>query len=288
MDNLVKKNDEIIKYLTDEKFNIFYATDSNVEDYLPEIIWDNEKNWKNFFDVAKKESIQTIIIGKEIFNKEKLGEFESALMESTLPEPILNKFKELLNTLKENQDELGAFSFAWFKNGTKFSLIEKTKWFEEFEDGFSLIANESRTARSIEQPMVREDVLPPEISKKSENELAKEFLDYLLKEFPNPGRHEIYTAEHAFWEEKGVERYFGSKGRLLINKVSNIVSRKLEEREKEMIPKLIDECIRWAKDNDLNKLTKTNIIGFLSEKGIELSSNNKNILHTKVSLKLKS
>ncbi len=130
------------------------------------------------------------------------------------------------------------------------------------------------------------DELPEEISKKSVEEWAEEFYIYLQKDFPNASRHDIYTAEHVFWEEKGLDRY-GGKARVLIDKIANIIQRKLEAKEKEMIPKLVEEGIKWAKDNELKKMTKSNIIGFIAEKGLNLSSNSKDILYNRINLKLK-
>ena len=185
-------------------------------------------------------------------------------------------------------NKLGAFAFYWIKNETVYTLSEKTEWFSNFEHEFTNLAKEERAAdHSISRSSLEEEELPEEIRNKSAEELSDEFLENLLKEVSYPGRNDIYTAEELFWQQKGLERY-SSRGRLLRHQVSGIVLRKIEKREKEMIPQLIEDCIKWAKENELNKITKTNVIGFLAEKEIELSTNNKNILHSKASLKLKS
>lgn len=98
----------------------------------------------------------------------------------------------------------------------------------------------------------------------------------------------MYTAREAFWQEKGVNRFYSGKGRILMEKVSSIVERKLEAKEKETLPQLIKDCIEWAKENGLKKITKSNINGFLAEKEVNLSFSNKDILYNRVNLKLKN
>jgi len=286
-DDLDEKFNEIINHLDKNGFKIFYSKSTFRETNFPEFVWDLKKDWGEFFSIAKSEGIMTVITQTEKLSEENFEEFKDAMDNSTVSPEILKKFELVLSELKKNMNKLGAFAFYWIKNETVYTLSEKTEWFSNFEHEFTNLAKEERDAdHSISRSSLEEEELPEEIRNKSAEELSNEFFEYLLKEFPHPDRRDIYTAEELFWQQKGLERY-SSKGRLLRTQVSSIVSRKIDKREKEMIPQLVEDCIKWAKENELNKMTKTNVIGFLAEKEIELSSNNKNILHTKVSLKLK-
>jgi len=286
-DELDKKFNEIINHLDENGFNIFYSKTSLEDTNFPEFEWDLKKDWKGFFSIAKSEGVKTVMTQTEKLTEEDFEEFKDAMDNSTISPEILQKFKPILIEYKKNMNKLGAFTFHWIKNETVYTLSEKTEWFSNFEQELTSLAKEERDAdHSISRSSLEEEELPEEIRNKSAEELSNEFFEYLLKEFPHPDRRDIYTAEELFWQQKGLERY-SSKGRLLRTQVSSIVSRKIDKREKEMIPQLVEDCIKWAKENELSKMTKTNVIGFLAEKEIELSSNNKNILHTKVSLKLK-
>ena len=287
--DLEKNFDEVLEHLKKEKFNIFYSKNITEEGILPEINWENQDNsWKEFFSIAKKENINTIIVEKENFDKQFLENIENLMQNKIDEDSELNKrFNEFFQGLKKYENQLGAFIFSWIKDGARYSFSEKTSWLDEIENGLSEIKLLAKQQGGYRHRVIEDrDELPKEISKKPVEEWAEEFYNYLQKDFPNASRHDIYTAEHVFWEEKGVDRY-GGKARVLMDKVSNIIQRKLEAKEKEMIPKLVGEGIKWAKDNELKKMTKSNIIGFIAEKGLNLSSNSKDILYNRINLKLK-
>jgi len=257
---------------------------------LPEINWDTKNNsWNDFFSIAKKEGINTIISETENFRDEDVEKIEDIMQEKMEEDPeMVEQFNDIFKDLKKHKNELGAFIFSWIKDGARYSLTKKTQWFEDFGIKFKELQSQSKQVDRIRRRGIEtSEELPEEISKKSVEELAEEYYNYILKEFPKASRHDKYTAERVFWEEKGVDRYITGKGRMLIDKVSNLVERKLEAKEREMLPKLIEESIKWCKENELNKLTKSNILGFLAEKEINLSGHSKDILYNRVNIKLK-
>ena len=85
----------------------------------------------------------------------------------------------------------------------------------------------------------------------------------------------------------GINNY-SNKQRIFTNKVSAIVDRIIGQKEREMIPELIEKCIEWALENKIDKPTQAILRGFLAEDSINLTSNNFKILHTKVTLGLKN
>jgi len=287
--DLEKNFDEVIDYLKKEEFNIFYSKNVADEGIMPEINWENQDNsWEEFFAIAKKENINTIIVEKENFDKEFFEKIENSMQNKIDEDDELNERRnEFFNSLKKYENQLGAFIFSWIKDGTRYSLSEKTSWLDEIMNELSEIKSLAKQQGGYRHRVIEDRYeLPEEISKKSVEEWAEEFNNYLQKDFPNASRHDARLAEQVFWEEKEVDRYRG-KARVLIDKVWNIIEKKFEVKEKEMIPKLVEECIQWAKDNELKKMTKSNIIGFLAEKEIDWSSNNKDILYNRVNIKLK-
>lgn len=287
---LQKNYDEIIDFLKKEKYNIFHSRRNSEEGILPEINWDIKNNsWNDFFSIAKKEGVSTIISETENFSNEDIKKIENIIQEKIEEEPeMVEELNGIFKDLKKHKNELGTFIFSWIKDGARYSFTEKTPWFEELEinlEELQTIAREHRRHRptSTEE---REEV-PEAVSKKPVEELVEEYYNYILKEFPNASRHDMYNAERVFWQEKGVDKYITGKGRILIDKVSNLVERKLEVREREMLPKLIEECIKWCKEIELNKLTKSNVLGFLAEKEMNLSGHSKDILYNRVNIKLK-
>ncbi|MGI0081863.1 MAG: hypothetical protein ACREAG_00970 [Nitrosopumilaceae archaeon] len=58
--------------------------------------------------------------------------------------------------------------------------------------------------------------------------------------------------------------------------------------EKEILPQLQEECIKWCRENNLNKIVKAEVEAFLAEKEIPLSSEAERKLWQKVNISLKS
>ena len=119
------------------------------------------------------------------------------------------------------------------------------------------------------------------------NDLAKELLDYIEIEHPEANRGDLYDIERGFWESKGLNRY-STKHRIFTNKISTIIDKIHDKKEKEMIPELVEKCVEWAIQNKMEKPTQSILRGFLIGEDIDLSTNNFKILHSKVLIELKS
>lgn len=287
-DDLTNKLEGIEKFLSDNQFSIFTAQHFSHGKLIPQASWDMEENWENFFEVAKKEGISTIVLEKGNLEEEDVDDIKISLEDSDLPEQIIEKCKPLISELEKNQNKLAFFTFSWIKNGIEYSLSEKTKWYSEFENSLHLIAKAEQLAEPRRTGMIYEEKeLPKEIENKSAEELANELWDFMLKEYPNAGLRERYSIEKTFWMKKGVYRYDSIKANLLIDKVSSIILRKIDESEKEKIPDTVEKCINWLKKYQMKKLTKTDLNGFLAENSLDLSTTNRSIIHSRVNLKLK-
>jgi len=120
------------------------------------------------------------------------------------------------------------------------------------------------------------------------NDLAERMMEWLEKEYPGAKERESHFARREFFNSIGFPAIYDEKARTLREKTISIVDRIMEEKEKEKMPELIDECIKWAEENNLKKLTKAQMTVFLDEKDCSLSWTNDDILYTRVNFKLKS
>ncbi len=111
-------------------------------------------------------------------------------------------------------------------------------------------------------------------------------MEWLEKEYLGRKERESHFARSEFFNSIGFPAIYDEKARALREKTISIVDRIMEEKEK--MPKLIDECIQWAEENNLKKLTKAQMTVFLDEKDCSLTWTNDDILYTKVNFKLKS
>jgi len=130
-----------------------------------------------------------------------------------------------------------------------------------------------------------------DFAEKSEEELANELVEFMKKEFPGEEQRISYRATGLFWQSKGVETHAfprDPKVELKVEKVERLTRLKLEQetqkREKEVVPKLVDECVKWAKENGLRKVTKANVDYFLTERNQTLSKLSRDAIYNKVNL----
>ena len=107
------------------------------------------------------------------------------------------------------------------------------------------------------------------------------------EQHPNADRSEMWAIKQEFWDKIGINNY-SNKQRVFTNKISTIADRIIGQKEREMIPDLIEKCVEWAMDNKIDKPTQAILRGFLAEDNINLTPNNFKILHTKVTIELKS
>ena len=95
-----------------------------------------------------------------------------------------------------------------------------------------------------------------------------------------------------FWESKAIKRYTApSNVRMKVERVESLVKQKLDEallaKEKEQLPQMTTDCLKWARENNLSKVTKANIEYFLTSNGIQLSKLSRDGLYNEVNFKLK-
>ena len=131
----------------------------------------------------------------------------------------------------------------------------------------------------------------------SEEELVKEIVKFAKDNFEeNP---KIYNISDIFWENKGVTRYMTegnlllkikkveSKAQIILDNEKKELEKKRFEQEKKELPKLIKNCVKFAEDNNLKKLTLSDLDTFILENDISVGKEIRKILYTKSNFQLK-
>lgn len=287
-DSLDEKNKQIINSIKNE-FNVFYAKNTSDSDNLTEVFWDENQDSKYFFDIAKKEGIKTIIAEGKILDKD-LTQMDSEDEESLNPE-TLKLLKTELSGFSKYVGKVGYYKFSWTKDGTKYSLMEVTEWYQLLGNVVKQLSTVASRQASFESRF-EDEVIPEELKKKSEEELGEEMIDFIKEQLPTLDNREFYQVKELFWSKKGIMRFTSNPEiRFKMSKVEMIARRRLEEAqaedEKDKLPDLIDACVDWCKEHGLKKVIKANVKAFLAEKETTLSRNGEDMLYQRVNFKLK-
>ncbi len=281
-DNMSKNADEIVSYLKDNGFSIFYASDLFGEDgTLPEVVWDERVDYKKFFDIAKKEGIKNIIYYSEYFTDDQFEKINHILNDKK--NISIEEWIEIRRERTKHGENMGAYSFAYIKDHVLYCLKDQIQWNKELEKRVL-----PRSVSIQQNRMIEENNREDNLKKMEEIPIEKigdEFIKMLTKEFPNATTRDVYAIDHAFWEMKGVDRY--GKGSILREKVKQYVNKKIIDDEKKMLITLIEDCISWAKENKMKKVFKYNISEYLNEKNVKLSWESSDMLYSTVNRRLK-
>lgn len=143
--------------------------------------------------------------------------------------------------------------------------------------------------------------IPSEIINSSADELAEEIFSYAQKELQDEEERWLDSEFFdGFWNSKGIEDKFELPKDIQskIKKAEKMTQKKLEkdsndreqrkyQQEKAALPQLIEDCINWAKQNGLKRVTKSDISAFLLEKNLEIFTDTETILYSKANARLK-
>lgn len=129
--------------------------------------------------------------------------------------------------------------------------------------------------------------------KSNEEELSTELVEYALEQNPDE-KYLSHFIQNMFWNVKGLENTYNLPSELKLktdrieNKAQILFRKKIEAQEKEKLDEIVEQCFSWAKSNGALKLTKSDINAYLMENEISLTQNIKDILYSKVNMKLKN
>ncbi len=285
MTDLEKFQEDVESLLKDGGFDIFPYQKGNFSEFVSDFEWSDTNNWKEFFTIAKKEGITTIFENVRRFSADDLESFKN---DSEDDDDDL--FEDICVEFESNLDEINSISFSWIKNNIRHTIAKRSSGLDELLKKIQELKKQKQVKqfeqrRPSYEERVEEDVPEKFIGK--EEEIAKQFLEYIEIEHSDADRSELWNIKRAYWESIGINNY-SNKQRIFTNKVSTIADRILSQKEREIIPDLVEKCVEWAIENNMDKPTQAILRGFLAEDNTNLSSNNFKILHTKVTLELKN
>lgn len=138
--NIDSKVKEIIEYIEKEGFNIFYAEPQDELERYIYFLWDRNKDWRDFFKVAKKEGVTTIVSSIKVLDEDLLEELEESLEEERQRYIELNdkegmvKISEIFKDLPKRIGNIAYYSFEWVKDGVEYMLKDSADWYREVTD----------------------------------------------------------------------------------------------------------------------------------------------------------
>ena len=232
-------------------------------DPVPIVLWAEQVDrWNKFFDFAKRHEV------------------EFATINTT-------------SGSGDQAEELQQVSVGFIGNGIGHLLIlEADKPQEEDEDDKGSYTIHTSLSERHEIP---EEVLT-ELTDTTESDLAHEILEYFISRFGllEDSYQRWNRSINIFLEEKGIGTMYllPPMLRFKLEAAKELAREKFEEerfnKERELIPQIVDECIEWSKEKGLTRLIKANLGYFLLEKSYKLSDSTVNIVYNEVNIKLKS
>ena len=232
---------------------------------LPTVLWAAEQvdGWNKFFDFAKQREVEFATISATYVSG-------------------------------DQTDELQQVSVGFIDNSiAHLRILETDKPQEEdrrYEKGLYTI----RSSMS-ERHEIPEETLT-ELTNTTESELAHEILEYFTSRFGilEDSYQRWNRSINIFFEEKGIGNTYlvPPMLRFKLDAAKELAREAFEEKrfnkEKELIPQLVSECIEWSQDKGLTRLIKANLGYFLLEKGHKLSETAENMVYNEVNIKLKA
>ena len=183
----------------------------------------------------------------------------------------------------DHVDELERIEFAFIYNNILHVFRQFADWYEEID------SSEEKQSKIAE-----------EIINEKPEELSKQILEFAKKtdyDLENLDFFNITQLGREYLEERGIE--INELPQILRMKIENklqaarsIIGGKLAEesinKEAPLIPKLVEEGVKWAQENFLNKLNKSNLRTFLAVKDAKLSTVSQDKLYFLINQSLKN
>lgn len=162
-----------------------------------------------------------------------------------------------------------------------------------FESQVIDFINKSEMMENLTAPREQKEVDYSWLEKTSEEDIINEMIEFSLKEFPDE-KYLTYSLKNIFWQSKKLDDKYNLPSEMKIkiekieSKADNVLRKKVEEKEKERLDQIIQNCYDWAKENGSSKLTKSDVNAYIMEVGESLTQASKDILYSKVNMRLKN
>jgi ribosomal protein L31E len=142
--------------------------------------------------------------------------------------------------------------------------------------------------------------VPEHIKSATPEELATELVAFAKREFAHEEMIWIPEVAEFFWEKKGIEKWdMPADIRLKLEKAESLAKQQIEsereaelkaqlEKEKAELTELVAQCVTWASEQGLSRLTNSDIDAFLLEIGREILPQTKKAIYATANVQLKS
>ena len=142
--------------------------------------------------------------------------------------------------------------------------------------------------------------IPEELITTTPEEIATELIHYIKKEYEDEDTIWMHRVMPEFLLSKNIDvRMLPNEIQLKLEKVEKIVEKQIRdeqqtkmkeelEQQKNQLPSLISQCIDWAKEQGLSRITKSDVEAFLIDRNIELLPQIQRSLYSMANVKMKS
>jgi hypothetical protein len=147
----------------------------------------------------------------------------------------------------------------------------------------------------LEEPLEEVEIEVPEwLQTMAPENIAKEIIELKKKEFPDDP-FSVHSAIHFYWRSKGIEmsgmpieiQLKMSKIDMLVEKAQTDEQKTRMLKERQQLPSLVNECVEWAKLNELKSLLVRDVKTFTLEKDLDLLRETEGALCSMANTRLK-
>jgi hypothetical protein len=284
--DLVDFQELMIKKIESLGMQIYPCSNTEISTVVSQMEWEGE-DYNKFLEIAHGDNIKIIFMEVKIITRPFIQSVRRQLVGKDPSGKFSDDIDLICVNLEEKLDEIYSISFSWIKDNVMYSVEKNSETYFELEKQIGELSLEQK--KQIPPRVAWEEMqkmpVPKELEEKGPEKIAQELIDYVEIESPEFGLD--WNIENAFWERKNLNNSSPSH-RMFRSKVKMAYHKILDDKEKESIPDWIEKCVEWALKNEIDKPSQTILRGFLADKGVSFSANNFKILHTKVTLQLKS
>lgn len=157
--DLNKFKDELVSFLKNEGFVVFYGSYLSGKEESSSVYWDNEveQDYKQFLRVAKDQGIKTIYISTITFEESDIEECLGDLSEEEDINEETVQTRKKLERFRNKIGELCQLYIFFLKDGIPHFFVKSADWYEEFNELAKTIESlEEKYEEEIEEPSEEE------------------------------------------------------------------------------------------------------------------------------------
>jgi hypothetical protein len=140
--------------------------------------------------------------------------------------------------------------------------------------------------------------VPDWLEENTAEEIAEDIVEFKNRRFPNEFL-DIYTISNIYWKEKGVDQNHlpseirtktydaTSFAQSIVRKEKERMDAEKIEKEHAQLPSFVSQCIDWARENGLEKLTIKDVEAYVSERRLDITPATRRLIYLKTNNELK-